>query len=207
MILKATAPGVPDFYQGMELWNLSLVDPDNRRPVDFRERIQILEELKHRDAEDAAGLCVDLCTHWTNGRIKLFTTYKTLEFRRVHAELFARGSYIPLQVEGPRSEIVFAFARVWESTWCIVVAPFQMKSVVSPGESLLTADVWEGTTITLPKGAPETWNHIFVQETAKTLRTGNGETALPVDALLSGFPVALVWGELSGEGDASTGSA
>lgn len=204
VILKATAPGVPDFYQGMELWNFSLVDPDNRRPVDFRERIQTLEELKHRDAEDAAELCVDLCSHWTNGRIKLFTTYKTLEFRRAHAELFARGSYIPLKVEGTRSEIVFAFARVWKSTWCIVVAPFQMKGVVSPGESLLTADVWGGTTITLPKGAPNTWNHLFVQGTVDSMHRDSGEISLPVEALLGGFPVALVWSELNGEGNEST---
>src|SRR5690606_31809430 len=100
--------------------------------------------------------------------------------------------------------IVFAFARVWKSTWCIVVAPFQMKGVVSPGESLLTADVWGGTAITLPKGAPNTWNHLFVQGTVDSMHRDSGEISLPVEALLGGFPVALVWSELNGEGNEST---
>ena len=91
-LLKLTAPGVPDIYQGNEIWDFSLVDPDNRRPVDY-ERRKMLADLRTRQREDLLG-------NWPDGRIKLFLTQRLLHFRREHAEFFRRGSYVPLETSG-----------------------------------------------------------------------------------------------------------
>src|SRR5207244_6645251 len=82
LVLKITSPGVPDFYRGTDVWDLSLADPDNRRPVDFNSRVSVLEELKN-EAKPA-----DLLKHWTDGRLKLWTTWKLLNFRRDRSDLF-----------------------------------------------------------------------------------------------------------------------
>jgi (1->4)-alpha-D-glucan 1-alpha-D-glucosylmutase len=102
--LKTTMPGVPDFYQGTEFWDLSLVDPDNRRPVDFTERAAVLEKVARPD-------WADLAQHWPDGHIKLAWTRHLLQLRAEQAELFTQGSYEPLQVGGPHRDHVIAFAR------------------------------------------------------------------------------------------------
>jgi (1->4)-alpha-D-glucan 1-alpha-D-glucosylmutase len=102
--LKTTMPGVPDFYQGTEFWDLSLVDPDNRRPVDFTERAAVLEKVARPD-------WADLAQHWPDGHIKLAWTRHLLQLRAEQAELFTQGSYEPLQVSGPHRDHVIAFAR------------------------------------------------------------------------------------------------
>jgi (1->4)-alpha-D-glucan 1-alpha-D-glucosylmutase len=102
--LKATMPGVPDFYQGTEFWDLSLVDPDNRRPVDFTERAKVLGRIETPDWED-------LARHWQNGHIKLAWTRHLLKLRSELAEVFVNGSYEPLELSGPHREHVIAFAR------------------------------------------------------------------------------------------------
>jgi (1->4)-alpha-D-glucan 1-alpha-D-glucosylmutase len=112
--LKTTMPGVPDIYQGSELWDLSLVDPDNRRPVDFAGRATLLESL--RGSIDWAGLAAA----WPDGRIKLALTHRLLEVRRIFAELFATGSYHPFEVTGPHRDDVIAFARIKEPDAIIV---------------------------------------------------------------------------------------
>src|SRR5207248_3587538 len=93
LVLKATAPGVPDFYQGTDLWDFSLVDPDNRRPVDYERRSAMLRKMK------AIGDRLDLATllrRWSDGRVKMFVTWKLLELRAQRAELLQHGSYEPL---------------------------------------------------------------------------------------------------------------
>ena len=100
-----------DFYQGTELWDLNLVDPDNRRPVDFAQRQTALEQFERRAGENRARLLAELVEHWPDGRIKLYVTSKGLRFRRDHSELFLAGEYLPLAPSGPQSEHVFAFAR------------------------------------------------------------------------------------------------
>jgi len=98
VLLKITSPGVPDIYQGTEFWDLSFVDPDNRRPVDYAERRRCLEELRGPEAKNRAGLLRDLLSSWPDGRIKLYLMHKLLDFRRAHQELFAKGTYVPLEV-------------------------------------------------------------------------------------------------------------
>jgi (1->4)-alpha-D-glucan 1-alpha-D-glucosylmutase len=102
--LKATMPGVPDFYQGTEFWDLSLVDPDNRRPVDFVERAAVLASLEAPDWES-------LAQNWSNGHLKLAWTRHLLKLRTELADVFAHGDYQPLEITGPHRDHVIAFAR------------------------------------------------------------------------------------------------
>jgi (1->4)-alpha-D-glucan 1-alpha-D-glucosylmutase len=104
LTLKATMPGLPDFYQGGEFWDLSLVDPDNRRPVDFAERASVLKTLERPDWHA-------LARHWQDGHIKLAWTRHLLKLRNEVPDVFAEGSYEPIQVSGPHRDHVIAFAR------------------------------------------------------------------------------------------------
>jgi (1->4)-alpha-D-glucan 1-alpha-D-glucosylmutase len=128
--LKATMPGVPDFYQGTEFWDLSLVDPDNRRPVDFAARAAVLASVEKPDWED-------LAKHWPDGHIKLAWTRHLLKLRTELAEVFARGEYEPLAVNGPHRDHVIAFARRRGRDAAITVvaksfAPFSQAGRVWP---------------------------------------------------------------------------
>jgi (1->4)-alpha-D-glucan 1-alpha-D-glucosylmutase len=105
-------PGVPDFYQGTEFWDLSLVDPDNRRAVDFAARQQALA-ANHTDWPDLAA-------HWEDGRIKLELTRRLLRLRQEFSDLFKHGAYEPLPVSGPHAGHVIAFARTWKNQQLVV---------------------------------------------------------------------------------------
>ena len=107
-VLKFTSPGVPDIYQGNEIWDYSLVDPDNRRPVDYDLRRKLLCGLKNATAQELLG-------NWPDGRIKLMVTRRLLHLRRAHAEFFRQGNYIPLQTSGAFADSAVAFMR--ETRW------------------------------------------------------------------------------------------
>ncbi len=115
-LIKLTAPGVPDIYQGNEVWDLSLVDPDNRRSVDYEARRTALAGIGNVAPEE-------LLANWKDGRIKLFLTHKMLRFRREHFELFAKGDYVPVQATGAFAESVFAYARRYEGQTALIIAP------------------------------------------------------------------------------------
>jgi (1->4)-alpha-D-glucan 1-alpha-D-glucosylmutase len=115
-LLKLTSPGVPDIYQGNETWDFSLVDPDNRRPVDYKLRAETLSCLSTKSPED-------LLRNWPDGRIKMFLTQRALYFRNQHVDLFQRGNYLPLRVAGPSADSCIAFARQLDGQWIIVIAP------------------------------------------------------------------------------------
>ncbi|RPI50278.1 MAG: hypothetical protein EHM55_21770 [Acidobacteria bacterium] len=128
LVLKLASPGVPDFYQGSELWNLDLVDPDNRRPVDYLLRQQLLDGLEPLLTRVEAGLpaeaeAAELVGAWHDGRIKLFVTACGLRFRRLHPELMLDGGYVPLACEGPSQEHVVAFMRSHPSCTLLCVVP------------------------------------------------------------------------------------
>ena len=113
-LLKITAPGIPDFYQGSELWDLSLVDPDNRRPVDFARRRSALDGLAARiaaESADSSGLASELLAAWPDGLVKLYVIHRALTLRRDRARLFGVGAYVPLTAVGAHAEHVVAFAR------------------------------------------------------------------------------------------------
>lgn len=121
LALKFTLPGVPDVYQGDELWNLNLVDPDNRRPVDYALRTMMLDALRARTDEDPVPLVQELCRHWPDGRLKLFMTWKLLALRRRLAELFIGGTYHPLKVRGRYAESVCAYTRAHHGSRVVTI--------------------------------------------------------------------------------------
>jgi malto-oligosyltrehalose synthase len=122
-LLKLTTPGVPDLYQGAEFWDQSLVDPDNRRAVDFTQRIDAL-------AGDQSPL--GLAAHWQDGRVKQAVIRRALALRRAVPELFARGTYQPLGVTGPEARHVVAFARSLGGTHCLVAVPRLVSNLLEP---------------------------------------------------------------------------
>jgi (1->4)-alpha-D-glucan 1-alpha-D-glucosylmutase len=183
-LLKIACPGVPDFYQGTELWDLSLVDPDNRRPVDFELRGRLLNEIIGRDGE-LASLIQELLDSREDGRIKLFTIHRALGARRKHPRLFLDGSYEPLRTAGTFRSQVVCFARRHEDCWAIVAAPRLLTKVVKPPVAPLGPDVWRDTRIQIPKKAPSTWVNVFTGELREDKRS------LPVGEIFKRFPLAL----------------
>jgi (1->4)-alpha-D-glucan 1-alpha-D-glucosylmutase len=137
--LKLTLPGVPDIYQGNEIWDFSLVDPDNRRPVDYQRRREMLDSLSGAAAED-------LLEHWPDGRIKLFLTQRLLRFRRDNPALFGTGNYLPLTVNGPFADSCVAFVREHEGKWIAVIVPRLSSRVGFPP----VGEKWKETVVELP---------------------------------------------------------
>jgi len=191
-LLKMTAPGVPDFYQGSELWDLRLVDPDNRRPVDFAKRRNILDDLKREESSDRAGLLRDTLSHWRDGRVKLYLIYKTLSFRREHRELFQSGDYLPLYADGKFREHICAFARRWNDHWIIVAAPRLLTRIVPPGCLPLGEPVWEDAVLRLRHGTPEYWHNILTDEILSARKTEGEQKVLPLHQIFKTYPVAFI---------------
>ncbi len=150
VVLKICVPGVPDFYQGAELWDLNLVDPDNRRRVDFGRRRQLLQDLRPLvDAtDDRRAAVASLLDRWQNGQIKMYVTASALRLRRAMPDLFLEGEYLPLEVEGIRREHVIAFARQHAARMAVVVAPRLNASLIAPtGHLPVGSDTWQDTAV------------------------------------------------------------
>jgi (1->4)-alpha-D-glucan 1-alpha-D-glucosylmutase len=193
-VLKITAPGVPDFYQGSELWDLSLVDPDNRRPVDFTRRRAALEALSTRIAAgDLLALAHELLAEWTDGRVKLYTIHRALGLRRAAPELFGEGQYVPLAVQGPAAECVCAFARQLGAAAVLTVVPRLTARLTDGGARLpLGRETWGQTWVALPPEAPAgPYRDRFTGVALEATRR-EGRAAFLVADLLSEFPVALL---------------
>jgi (1->4)-alpha-D-glucan 1-alpha-D-glucosylmutase len=185
-LLKIASPGVPDFYQGTELWDFSLVDPDNRRPVDFASRGAMLEELKRREGQELPKLMRELCSTWRDGRIKLYLTYKGLNFRRAHAGLFLKGDYLPLEA----GERVCAFARRLRGKWAVAAAPRLVASRARAAGALLPLGIWAGDGLKLPAEAPRRWRNVFTGEGLEA----NSKGVIRLAKVFASFPVALLDG-------------
>ncbi len=172
-VLKLTVPGVPDIYQGAELWDLSLVDPDNRRPIDFAARRALLE----RDASETPHPDLrHMLANWQDGAIKLHLTAALLRLRRKYPALFAEGSYEPLTAEGPDAERVCAFLRRTEDTAMLVA------TLLFPARGTPTSAA-EPTTVALPDDMPATgWRELF---------TGRAVEAPALDRLFEAIPAAI----------------
>jgi (1->4)-alpha-D-glucan 1-alpha-D-glucosylmutase len=190
VLLKMTSPGVPDLYEGAELWRLSLTDPDNRRPVSFPKRVRFLEELKNLQLESAPDKFAELLGTWEDGRLKLWLTKCVLNFRRAHRELFQRGKYIPIETEGQHRQSVCSFARVTETDWVLVAAPRLVTRVVGPGKFPI-GDVWDDSAMRLPTVAPARWENLFTCERV-TATGGRREKALRVRDVFSRLPFAVL---------------
>jgi (1->4)-alpha-D-glucan 1-alpha-D-glucosylmutase len=177
LALKMTAPGVPDIYQGGELWDFSLVDPDNRRPVDFARRAALLEAVDEQLAGDAVRALTEWRRQWQDGRIKLATTRTLLALRAREAVLFAAGDYVPCEVTGPRAGEIVAYARRYGPRAVVTLAHrFPVRAAASSD--------WSGTRILL-QGAAGRVVDVFT-------RRGVELSALDPAQLFSTLPIAVL---------------
>jgi (1->4)-alpha-D-glucan 1-alpha-D-glucosylmutase len=195
LALKMVTPGVPDFYQGTELWDLSLVDPDNRRPVDYAHRTRMLDALEPLlgNQDPPAGAVAELLEHWEDGRIKLYLTACGLRLRRRLPRVFLDGDYLPLEVEGEHADQVVALARRHEQQWVVAVVPRLISRLIPPGYTLpLGPEVWQNTYVLLP---PELGTAGYRNAlTGERLRSigQQGKAGLAVGEVLRSCPVALL---------------
>ncbi|MBU1862321.1 MAG: malto-oligosyltrehalose synthase [Candidatus Omnitrophica bacterium] len=185
-LLKMTSPGVPDFYQGTELWDLSLVDPDNRRAVDFQLRKKYLDYIARMIPKNILTLIKELLDTKEDGRVKLFLIHRIVHARKKYEKLFQNGSYVPLTAEGECKDSVVAFARNYEKQWAIIVIPRFLSKIVKEGEFPLGEFVWKNTRIVLPENMPGTMIDVVTSqkvETRNTISIGNALKYFPVSLL------------------------
>ncbi|MFC2021212.1 malto-oligosyltrehalose synthase [Chloroflexota bacterium] len=189
-LLKITLPGVPDFYRGTELWDFSLVDPDNRRPVDFKQRTVLLEEIIRLESLGTPELLRQILTSQRDGRIKLFLIWRALNMRLGHPELFQRGEYIPVDITGGMSENICAFIRQWGDRYALTVAPRFFTRITAPGKMVPDKSKLADVALVLPDDMPRDWQDVFTGRRLKvppSLRLG-------LNTVLDSFPVALLQG-------------
>ncbi|HEY2081985.1 MAG TPA: malto-oligosyltrehalose synthase [Verrucomicrobiae bacterium] len=195
-LLKIASPGVPDFYQGTELWDLNLVDPDNRRPVDYALRQKLLSEVKKKFETAQIGSAEffsNLLKEEDAGSMKLFLIWRALNFRRTQRELFDSGDYLPLTASGGQQEHLCAFARALPGKKIIVVVPRLVFGLASGTEVPPTGDrIWKDTFLTLPKSrSRDSFRNVLTGETVDTAEY-HGKTGLEAGKVLKNFPVALL---------------
>jgi (1->4)-alpha-D-glucan 1-alpha-D-glucosylmutase len=190
VLLKITSPGVPDIYQGTELWDFSLVDPDNRRPVDYGLRRRLLDEVAA--VTDPAGAAA-LMEARADGRIKLFVTSRALTYRRDHADLFQAGAYTPLVAQGRHAECSVAFARSAGDRQVITVVPVLAAGLAKSGERITPVGaVWSDTWLEVPGAtAGQAFRNLFTGEVVEA-EERNGKAGLALEQVLAVFPVALL---------------
>jgi (1->4)-alpha-D-glucan 1-alpha-D-glucosylmutase len=188
-LLKITSPGIPDFYQGSELWDLNLVDPDNRRPVDFGRREALLKEITEKAERNITEMIPELLAQKEDGRVKLFLIHRALQARKERSLVFQNGAYIPLQTSGKWSRHVIAFAREYEGLWAISLAPRFLTSLIKEGEFPLGRPVWNDTHVILPEQVCSPWRDVISSKIVE------GEKTLPMAEAFCSFPVALLFNQ------------
>jgi (1->4)-alpha-D-glucan 1-alpha-D-glucosylmutase len=189
-LIRCAAPGVPDTYQGTEAWDFSLVDPDNRRPVDFGARRTMLKDLTERAAggPQALGwLARELAGNLADPRAKLFVVARALGCRRELPNVFGKGGYVPVEAAGEKAAHVFAFLRHHGTTAALVVAPRLPAGLVPEGSRPpVGRDVWGDTVLSLPEGfRAGRWENVFTGESL-------AGDSLALGEVLGAFPVALL---------------
>ncbi len=196
--VKLTAPGAPDIYQGCELWDLSLVDPDNRRPVDFELRRQHLAYLKERFGGNGSHQPAELLEHWQDGMIKMFVVWRILELRHRHRELFLDGSYVPLETTGTHADHLCSFVRQHENQILLVCVPrLTARLVDQHGVLPVGADIWGDTGVVIPTDlGPESWSNVLTGEIVEATPVNGDRREIPAAGVLRGFPVAVLLGHL-----------
>jgi (1->4)-alpha-D-glucan 1-alpha-D-glucosylmutase len=192
-LLKIAAPGVADFYQGSELWDLRLVDPDNRGAIDFARRETALKEIESSEGTDIKEARRGFVEHWQDGKIKLYLIRKALRFRRDHGDLFHEGEFVPLQVAGCHSENVIAFLRRTPSASTLVVLPRWLCRIADKSGSLPARIDWCDTHIVLPPPSPRNWKSILAPTELASQDRQTG-ACLMLNDLLNDFPVAFFQG-------------
>jgi (1->4)-alpha-D-glucan 1-alpha-D-glucosylmutase len=203
-VLKLAAPGVPDFYQGTELWDFSLVDPDNRRPVDYDRRERLLNELRARFT-DPSSLVRELLQQKEDGRIKLHVIWRGLQCRREHPGLFTGGAYAPASALGEKADHVFAFIRRQDEGMvdsqdgvgriAVAAVPRMLTELALDPDALpLGAPVWQNTVLVLPGVRPgQRFQNAFTGAFHQSF-VQDGQSVLSLADLFAQFPVALLIG-------------
>jgi (1->4)-alpha-D-glucan 1-alpha-D-glucosylmutase len=188
-LVKITSPGVPDFYQGTELWDLSLVDPDNRRPVDFESRGAFLREIREKESGNLLDLINALLRTREDGRVKLFLIYRALKARNERPKVFRSGAYVPLEVAGRFKDHIIAFARNQGKEWAITIVPRFLTTLIREGEDPFGLEIWEDTHISVPEGIAQGWKNMITGQ-----QVNNGRKLI-IGGVLAHFPVALLMKE------------
>jgi (1->4)-alpha-D-glucan 1-alpha-D-glucosylmutase len=191
--IKTAAPGVPDFYQGTELWDFSLVDPDNRRPVDYTRRRTLLCDLDTSLERDGRTAVAErLLASPGDDRMKLYATSTLLRLRSRYRDVFAQGTYEPLTAAGPRGEHVFAFARTLGERQVLVVVP-RLVSTLTPDADVppVGERVWGDTRIVLPPWASRSYRDALTDRCVAAREDGEPLT-LRLAEVLDVFPIACL---------------
>jgi (1->4)-alpha-D-glucan 1-alpha-D-glucosylmutase len=188
-LLHLTVPGVPDIYQGDELWTFALVDPDNRRPVDYDERRVLLDRLEAA-TESQAGHVTDLLRSPEDGRLKMHIVRETLRARREHTAVFAGGRYVPLRATGDEGDSVVAFARIDGGDASITVVPRLVADIVGDRGAPTGGVVWGDAKLELPPElAQRHWKDAL---TGRLMTSSSERRGLAIGEILASFPVALL---------------
>lgn len=192
VLLKITVPGVPDFYQGTEMWEYRLVDPDNRGPVDFGERQALLRALDEAEQREGPDLSCAFAARPEDPRMKLWVTSRLLRFRRREATLFHRGSYEPLAPGGERADHVISFARRVNERHVVVVAGRWFARVMEQDRAPIGRPAWSDTTVAVPRAwASERYRDVLTG--AEVPATAQGDVVLvPLAEAFSRLPLALL---------------
>ena len=194
-LLKITSPGVPDFYQGTELWDFSLVDPDNRRPVDYAVRRALLGRSAELASSDPAALKVEIeraLASPADGWLKLLVTSRALAARRAQQTLFVDGTYVPLEVTGANARHVVAFARVANGSAAITAVGRFFANLGVPARPPIGAEIWKDTRIILPAGVPAATFRDVLGNTTVDVEEQMGVRTLPVGVAFSMLPATLL---------------
>jgi (1->4)-alpha-D-glucan 1-alpha-D-glucosylmutase len=196
VLLKIAAPGIPDFYQGTELWDFSLVDPDNRRPVDYKMRAGFLAAFQSTcgiQGSDQRQFVQELLATVSDGRIKMYMTTVGLHYRRAHASLFLSGEYVPLKVEGTKKKHVCAFARIYEDRAVVAIVPVLIRGLCRETESFpFDPSLWEDTWVIVPSWRPAScYRNLLTGEILSSTET-EGKQSLRLTEILGSCPVALL---------------
>jgi (1->4)-alpha-D-glucan 1-alpha-D-glucosylmutase len=188
-LIKIASPGAADFYQGSEVWDLNLVDPDNRRPVDYEARARALKEIKQKEQSGLRALIEELLATREDGRIKLFVIERALTARNARRLLFDEGDYLRLEAKGKLSAHIVAFARRRDEQSALVIAPRLMVSIAEAGELPVGEKVWGDESIEMPASLSGRWRNSFTDETLM------GGRRIRVAEALRQFPLGLFVGE------------
>ncbi|TCD08440.1 malto-oligosyltrehalose synthase [Pedobacter frigidisoli] len=181
LVLKFTCPGVPDVYQGTDLWDLSLVDPDNRRPVNYKKRADFISELK------ADVTFKHLWEERYSGKIKLRLTQLLINFRKENSLVFEKGDYFPIEITGKYAKHIIAFARKYKDKSVIVILPLGLAAIAKNPEP--EAFNWLDTQIILPKDLPTSWKNMVSGNNGVKDFLNNG---ILVNQIFSEIPISLL---------------
>jgi (1->4)-alpha-D-glucan 1-alpha-D-glucosylmutase len=191
LTVKIAAPGVPDFYQGTELWDFSLVDPDNRRPVDYDRRRSLLADLDARaESIGRVGLTCLLMANPTDDRLKIYVTSTLLRYRRERRRLFEEGHYVALPVEGRRDH-VFAFARSSPVGQAITVVPRLVAALTPDGAPPLGERTWGDTRLEVPTPAPVAYRQVLTGRCVPVVQ-GDAPPHVLIADVFADLPVAVL---------------